>query len=136
MRSHLAMCGTTVAVAVDNVERVATGKMPAVSAYQAMSQGRTTCEEERAKAMTLIAPDGMPTASTAAYDAMGASCDLALQGHVDTLDALLKVVDGQGSPSMIANATAKSEEIAKFTELCRAKLDAAAIGAGASAKDL
>jgi hypothetical protein len=136
LQSHFAMCGTVVTVAIDNMQRVATGKMNAISAYEAMDQGRTTCEDERVKAMELQLPDGMPPASIAAYEAMGATCDLALQGHVETMDALLTVVDGKDSPSMIANATTKSQEIAKMAGFCRAKLDAAAIGAGAETKDL
>jgi hypothetical protein len=136
MRGHLSMCATTIEVASGNLSMVEGGKMDRIAAYGALSQGRATCDQEATAAIMLTAPDGMPEKTTAIYDELGSACQLALQGHVAALDAMLQLLNGQSRPSDIIAATDASKDTAVFTHGCYVRLDSAARSVGATNKEL
>jgi hypothetical protein len=132
----LGLCETATLVAFDNFERVTRGKITAVTAYEAVSRSRAACDEAQTKIATLKNPSGLPEASQKALDEGALSCFGATSNRTAALDLMLKILDGEGKPSLVNEMRDVGEETQRNTMRCAGALGMAAAQLGLKPDEL
>jgi hypothetical protein len=132
----LSLCETATGVAFGNFERVTQGKMTAVTAYEAVSRSRAACDEAKTTLATLKNPSGLPEASQKALDEGALSCFGATSNRTAALDLMLKILDGEGKPSLVNEMRDVGEETQRNTMRCAGALGMAAAQLGLKPDEL